>query len=167
MVVLRFKDRRPRQFMVPLNVKVRGVEIPIGLLLIFLILVVAAIMNLLTKQIATTWGLGFTAAFLTIFLITEHYHERKRRGSKHEHLEQFNQAVTEAATPESLHLTQPYRKLVAIRSPQNLFMLEKALAETDPEPTAGVVMTAQARPPGEGGGGDVPLDPYHQQVITA
>src|SRR5262249_53876126 len=34
MVVLRFKDQRPRAYKVPLNVRVRGVEIPAGLLLI-------------------------------------------------------------------------------------------------------------------------------------
>ena len=38
---------------------------------------------------------------------------------------------------------------MAIRSPQNLFMLEKALAETDPETTDMVVMTAKVIPPGE------------------
>ena len=169
MVVLRFKDRRPRPFMVPLNLKVGSVEVPIGLILIFVILLVAAIMNLLTKEMATTWGLGFTAAFLTVFMVTEHYHERQRRGTKHEHLEQFNQAVTEETTPEVLGLAQPFRKLVAIRSPQNLFMLEKALAETDPETTAVVVMTAKPRPPGDGavGSADVTLDTYDQQLMTA
>ena len=43
--------------------------------------------------------------------------------------------------------SKPYRKLVAIRSPQNLFMLEKALVETDPETTDVVVMTAKLVPP--------------------
>ena len=50
----------------------------------------------------------------------------------HEHLEQFNQALAEQLTRQSLNLTKPYRKLVAIRSPYNLGMLEKCLAETDP-----------------------------------
>ena len=40
MVVLRFKDRSPREFKVPLNIRIRGVEVPIGLTLIFLILLV-------------------------------------------------------------------------------------------------------------------------------
>ena len=31
MVVLRFKDRSPREFKVPLNIRIRGVEVPIGL----------------------------------------------------------------------------------------------------------------------------------------
>src|SRR5213594_1707395 len=40
MVILRFKDRRPRAWRVPLNLHVAGVELPIGLTLIFLVLLV-------------------------------------------------------------------------------------------------------------------------------
>jgi nucleotide-binding universal stress UspA family protein len=40
--------------------------------------------------------------------------------------------------------------LVAIRSPYNLGMLERCLAETDPETTEVVVMTASVLPPGSG-----------------
>ena len=32
MVVLRFKDRSPREFKVPLNIRIGGVEVPIGLM---------------------------------------------------------------------------------------------------------------------------------------
>src|SRR5947209_19980776 len=42
MVVLRFKDPRPREFKVPLNFRVGGVEVPVGLLLILLSLLVSA-----------------------------------------------------------------------------------------------------------------------------
>src|SRR5262249_56897205 len=52
MVVLRFKDPAPREFKVPLNVRVGKYELPIGLGLIFLILFAAAVMNLLTKETA-------------------------------------------------------------------------------------------------------------------
>ena len=38
MVVLRFKDRSPREFKVPLNIHIGNVEVPIGLTAIFLIL---------------------------------------------------------------------------------------------------------------------------------
>ncbi len=66
-------------------------------------------------------------------------------------------------------LTKSYRKLVAIRSPHNLFMLEKALAETDPETTGIVVMTAKHTPIGAGlPPVDEPdLDTYDQQLMTA
>src|SRR6201997_641624 len=72
-----------------------------------------------------------------------------------------------AATPESLELTHPYRKLVAIRSPQNLFMLEKALAETDPDTTDVVVMTAKVAPVGSEPSPTEDLDSYDQQLMTA
>ena len=51
---------------------------------------------------------------------------------------------------EALNLTKPYRKLVAIRSPYNLGMLERCLAETDPETTEVVVMTASGAAAGLG-----------------
>src|SRR5437660_5789162 len=65
MVVLRFKEPGGREFKVPLNIRVGRYEVPIGLTLIFLVLFAAAVTNLLTKEKATKWGLGFTAAFLT------------------------------------------------------------------------------------------------------
>jgi amino acid transporter len=167
MVVLRFKDRSPRAFEVPLNVRIGGVEFPIGLSLIFLVLLATAILNLLTKEVATVGGLAFTAVFLVTFLLSEHFHEKRRRGQHHEHREQFNRAVTSEVTPESLGLTKMYRKLVSIRSTQNLFMLEKALAEADPETTGIVVMTAKVTPPGENGYDRPDLDTYDQQLMTA
>jgi nucleotide-binding universal stress UspA family protein len=168
MVVLRFKDRTPREFKVPLNFKIRGVEVPVGLGLIFLVLLFTALLNLFTKEVATVGGILFTAVFLTVFMVSEHYHEKKRAGAKHEHLEQFNQQTTAEVTPQSLGLTRRYRKLVAIRSTQNLFMLEKALNETDPETTGVVVMTAKVSPPGGEAGRDLTdIDSYDQQLMTA
>jgi len=167
MVVLRFKDRSPREFKVPLNIKIGNVEVPIGLSLIFLVLLMTALLNLFTKEVATVGGVGFTIAFLTIFIVTEHFHEKRRVGAKHEHLEQFNQQVAEEITPAGLGLTRTYRKLVAIRSPQNLFMLEKTLAETDPESTDVVVMTAKVSPPMDAAIPQPNLDRYDQQLMTA
>jgi amino acid transporter/nucleotide-binding universal stress UspA family protein len=166
MVVLRFRDKSPREFRVPLNVKIGKIELPIGLGLIFLVLLTSAVLNLLTKELATISGLTFTAGFLTVFVISEHVHEKRRRGMKHEHLDQFNRATSDEITAEGLGLTNCYRKLVAIRSPQNLFMLEKALAETDPETTKVVVMTAKVEAPGESA--TTPgLDAYDQHLMTA
>jgi amino acid transporter/nucleotide-binding universal stress UspA family protein len=167
MVVLRFKDKTPREYKVPLNVRIGGIELPIGLSLIFLVLLTTAILNFFTKEVATVSGLVFTAVFLTVFLTSERYHE-KRRGARHEHLEQFNRQVANEVSAESLGLTKSYRKLVAIRSPQNLYMLEKALAETDPETTDVIVMTAKVHPPGEEALPDKEdLDKYDQELMTA
>ena len=158
MVVLRFKDHTPREFKVPFNIHLGKVEIPIGLGLISLVVLLSAIANLLTKEVATMSGAAFSAIFLTIFITTESVNER-RRGTKHVHLEQFNQQVLPELKSENLALTKPYRKLVAIRSPHNLFMLEKALAESDPNTTDVVVMTAKVTVPGgETGTGRLDLD---------
>jgi amino acid transporter/nucleotide-binding universal stress UspA family protein len=168
MVVLRFKDHSPRAFKVPFNFHIGKVEIPVGLGIIFLIVFCSALANLLTKQVATISGLVFTGAFLTVFVVTEQVNERRRRGVKHEHLEQFNQQVVSEIKSDSLGLMKPYRKLVAIRSPHNLFMLEKALAESDPNTTDVVVMTAKVLiPGGETGTGRLDLDNYDQQLMTA
>jgi amino acid transporter/nucleotide-binding universal stress UspA family protein len=169
MVVLRFTKPGPREFYVPFNVRVGRYYVPIGLSVIFLILFAAAICNLMTKPRATEWGIGFTLAFLMLFLISEHFHERRRRGKEHEHLEQFREKRAEEVSAYSLHLTKQYRKLVAIRSPHNLFMLEKALAETDPESTGIVVMTAKLTPIGSdlAPEGEAELDTYDQQLMTA
>src|SRR5581483_2572523 len=97
-------------------------------------------------------GVAFTAGFYAVFWLSEHAH-RRRMGvamEHHEHLEQFNQKQTDQLSVQSLNLSMPYRKLVAIRSPYNLGMLERCLAETDPETTEVVVMTASVLPPGSG-----------------
>ncbi|HEV2971006.1 MAG TPA: universal stress protein, partial [Pirellulales bacterium] len=169
MVVLRFRDHTHRDFKVPLNIRLGKYEFPIGLALIFLVLFIAAITNLLTKTTATTWGMGFTAGFLAVFILTEKAHERRRKGEHHVHQEQFRQQTAPQVSLTGLGLDKkPYRKLVAIRSPNNLFMLEKALAESDPTTTSVVVMTAKVepgvatqRPP------DQDLDTYDQQLMTA
>jgi hypothetical protein len=167
MVVLRFKDRSLREFYVPFNLRIGDVRVPVGLSLVFLVVLVSAISNLFTKPVATVAGLTFTLVFLSAFLASESYYHRRRKGEKHKHLEQFNRAVVPQVTAESLGLHQPYRKLVAIRSPQNLFMLEKALADTDPETTDVVVMTAKVEPRGAERAALDTLDSYDRHLLTA
>jgi nucleotide-binding universal stress UspA family protein len=168
MVVLRFKDKSPREYRVPLNVKMGSVEIPCGLGLIFLVLLVTALLNLFTKEVATVGGLAFTAGFLTVFLVSERYHEKRRQGPAHHHIEQFNRVQAQEVTRASLGLHRSYCKLVAIRSTQNLFMLETALSETDPVTTDVVVMTAKLVKRG-GETFDEPgeLDSYDAELMTA
>jgi amino acid transporter/nucleotide-binding universal stress UspA family protein len=167
MVVLRFKDKTPREYRVPLNVRIGKVEIPVGLILIFLVLLTTAVLNFFTKEVATISGLTFTVVFLTIFMLSERYHEKRLRGAHHEHLEQFNRQTTEEVNPAALGINMPYRKLVAIRSPHNLYMLEKALDETDPDTTDVVVMTAKVMPIGNDPANGPNLDDYDLHLMTA
>jgi amino acid transporter/nucleotide-binding universal stress UspA family protein len=169
MVVLRFRDPRPREYRVPFNIPIgKGRDLPVGLILIFLILLTSAVMNILTKETATIWGLSFTSGFLCVFVVSEQVNRRKHPKEKghHEHLEQFNVQSSETVSTDTLGLQKPYTKLVAIRSPYNLFMLEKALAETDPDTTSVVVMTAKVLPEGDATV-RTDLDQYDQQLMTA
>ncbi len=150
MLVLRFKRPATREYEVPFNIRVGRFDIPVGMTLIFLVLATAAVCNLLTKEVATITGVLFTAGFFAVFWISEHAHRRRLGISveHHEHLEHFNQKQADQLSVDSLSIYKPYRKLVAIRSPHNLGMLERCLAETDPETTEVVVMTASVLPQG-------------------
>ncbi len=169
MVMLRIREPDlPREYKVPVNIRIGGTEIPLGLIFVFLVLASAAMVNLLTKEVATIAGLAFTGVFLVIFMVSE-WSNRHRVGKDghHEHLEQFNVQTSDVISTESLELTMPFTKLVAIRSPHNLFMLEKALAETDPETTSVIVMTAKLVPQDGSSGVRTDLDQYDQQLMTA
>jgi amino acid transporter/nucleotide-binding universal stress UspA family protein len=151
MLILRFKRPEHREYEVPFNIHVGRFDIPLGMTFIFLVLAVVAVANLFTKEVATITGVLFTAGFFAVFWVSEHAHRRrvgKAAAASHEHLEQFIQEEAEQLSTESLNVTKPYRKLVAIRSPFNLAMLERCLDETDPETTDVVVMTATVLPIG-------------------
>jgi len=167
MVILRFKKRGPREFLVPFNIRIGDVYFPIGLGLVVLIVLAAALANLFTKPVATASGICFTAAFLTVFMLSEYSHRKRRGGNAHEHIEQFNRETIDRVTAEGLNLNLPYCKLVAIRSPHNLFMLDKALADADPQTTEVVVMTAKVEPRAADMDERSELDSYDQHLLTA
>ncbi len=148
MLVLRFKEPdRPREYEVPGNFRVGKYDVPVGITMIFLTLAGAAAVNFLTKEIATVSGVIFTVILFVAFSLSEWSHRRRGKiPEHHEHLEQFNQSQAEEVTSEAIGLTKPYRKLVAIRSPNNLGMLDRTLSETDPTTTEVVVMTASVLP---------------------
>jgi hypothetical protein len=151
MVVLRFRDKSPREYEVPLNVRIasrRGtIDLPIGITAIFLVLASTAVVNLFTKKVATVWGIGFTLAFLTTFVICERVARRWRKGEHHAHLEQFNERTTNALTPHALGLTHDAPVLVAIRNPASMPVLDRVLRETDTTARDIVVVTAKVLPP--------------------
>ena len=66
-LVLRYKQPGKREFRVPLNFTVGGVEIPVGLGLMTLMLFALCIINLFTKQVATLSGISFTGRVLRHF----------------------------------------------------------------------------------------------------
>jgi hypothetical protein len=166
MVVLRFKDRRPRAWRVPFNLKVgRGIELPIGLAAIFLVLLAAAIINLLTKKVATEWGIGFTAAFFATFLLSERWARHQETGNAH--LERFNVRYAADLEPRAMGLNGRRRKLVPVRDPNNLSHLDRALTEAGADDWDVVVLTVSVDRGPEPGGLEARFSPDEQALFTS
>src|SRR5439155_1911130 len=66
-LVLRFKDKSPREWKVPLNIRLESNEIPLGLGIITVLLFSVAGINLITKEVATISGVAFTLVFFLLF----------------------------------------------------------------------------------------------------
>ena len=148
MLVLRFKRPGPRPFMVPGNLKVGSVEWPIGIALIFLVLLAAASVNLLTKPVATISGGIFAATLFAILMGSERFLKREEADPSKEgpRLEEFNVETADRFSVDALKLEKPDRVLVGIRSERSLEMLKTYLDEVDPEKTDVVVVAADVVP---------------------
>ena len=147
-MMLRFKNREPREFMVPGNIRVRGVEWPIGLAGIFVILLVTASMNLLTKRVATISGSIFTVVFFFLFVYSEYWNEKKhleQHTDAHDLNEKFNLRQEDDLVRVRGSFHKPNRVLVAVRDPNNMLHVVKALDELDSDKTELVVFTSRIR----------------------
>jgi len=155
MIVLRYKDKRPREWKVPLNFDIGKLHIPFGLILIFGVLIFVAMTNLFTKPIATISGAIFTVSFFVVFVISETINKRKIMKENNltedefhsdEHsriLEHFNLEDETAITPELIGSELGDRVMVAVRDPSNLNHLKKIINETDTDKTDLIVMIAR------------------------
>jgi amino acid transporter len=152
MIVLRYKDKRPREWRVPVNIDIGQIHIPIGLIMIFLILIVTATANFFTKPIATVSGLIFTITFFIIFVISEFINKKKimkkadmteeefEKERKKRVLEHFNIEDEPELSPITIESEKSDRILIAVKDPNNLNHLEKVLNEADTEVTDVIVM---------------------------
>ena len=127
-VVLRFRQPGKREFRVPGNFHINGVEIPAGLGFITLTLFALCLINLFTKQVATIAGVAFTIIFFAVFEISEKY--TAKRGTAHAELDQFNLEPGEDLTPSSLGVRQG-NILVMARNYNTLYNLAAVLDHVD------------------------------------
>ncbi len=140
-LVLRYTLPENREWKVPGNIKIRGVEVPVGLGLISLILFATAFVNLFTKQMATMAGVTFSVIFFIILTVSERMTaEEHAKGESG--LEQFNIATNTELTGEAMEV-RPGNVLVAVRDPRNLYYLKKILDRVDTTKTDIVVMTSR------------------------
>ena len=135
--VLRYKMPGKRDFRVPLNFTVGGVEIPVGLGLITLTLFALSIMNLFTKQVATIAGVAFTLVFFAIFEISEKM--TLKHGGKHAELDMFNLESDAELTPAALGV-RPGNALVMVRNSNALYNLAAVVARVNPHQQDVVVL---------------------------
>lgn len=147
-MMLRFKNRETREFLVPGNIRVGDVEWPIGLALIFVILLATASMNLLTKRVATVSGSIFTLVFFLLFVYSERWNEKKhseQHTDAHDLQEKFNLRQEDDLVRVRGSFHKPNRVLVAVRDPNNMLHVIKALDELNSEKTELVVFTSRIR----------------------
>jgi hypothetical protein len=159
-LVLRFKLPHPREYKVPLNFRVKGVEIPVGLALIALFLFALAVANLVTKKVATISGLAFTLTFFTTFILSERYNSRRGR-SRERAPDNFLLDANSEFSAETVNV-RPGNMLVAVRNPHLLDHVVKTLEKIDTRRIDIVVVTVKRV--SEAGSGESELTP--EQVFT-
>lgn len=141
MVVLRYKDKSPREWKVPGNIHLGKLEIPIGLVAIASALFLIAVINLFTKRVATISGIAFTAVFFVIFSISERLSARKHRDGSAA-LDEFNLNYESKVSLETVH-ARPGNLLVAVRDPNTLRHLDRVLEHTNIDDQDIVVITVR------------------------
>lgn len=127
-LALRFQ-RHDQEYKFPLNVKIGGTEIPIGLGATVLMLFFVAVANLFSKEIATIYGVSFTLVLFTIFMISERIN-RGNLNKKDQGFEQFNLEHETQVEQEAVHV-RPGCVLVAVRGYGQMDHLQRVLEKTN------------------------------------
>jgi amino acid transporter len=153
-LVLRFKQPAGREWKVPLNFHIGKTELPVGLFLIAVALFALAIINVLTKKVATISGVTFTLIFFVVFELSDRYNRRHRAGHSHE-LEKFRLDTHADVTKEAVHV-RPGNVLVAVRNPNRLQHLGRILQKTDTRKMDIVVLSVRGVT--QAGSGEFGLD---------
>jgi amino acid transporter len=128
-LVLRYTRPGVREFQVPFNFYIRGVQIPVGLSLITLTLFIIAVVNLFTKPVATMAGGTFSVLLFIVFTISER--RAHRGGAAHMEMDQFNLERESELTPEAVG-ARAGNILVPVSNHFNLYHLGNVLDRIKP-----------------------------------
>ena len=153
-LVLRYKQPLGRGWKVPLNFHIAGTEIPVGLILITITLFALALINVVTKEVATISGVTFTILFFIVFEFSEKYN-RLHTAAHSQELEKFNLNTNEDLSAEAAHV-RPGNVIVAVRNPSRMEHLQRMLEKTDTRRIDIVVLSV--RQVTQAGSGEHPLD---------
>jgi len=154
-LVLRYQ-RNDQEYKTPLNFRILGFEVPVGLALTTSVLFVVAIANLFSKRIATISGVSFMLVLFAVFTVSERLmHARKQKKG----LEQFNLDLRTDLSSGSIRV-RPGCILVAVRDYNRMTHLQSVLRKTNTQKQDIVVMTVR----GVAGAGEYELSP--EQLFT-
>jgi amino acid transporter len=128
-LVLRYTRPGVREFQVPFNFYIRGVQIPVGLSLITLTLFIIAVVNLFTKPVATMAGGTFSILLFIVFSISER--RAHKGGAAHMEMDQFNLELESELTPEAVG-ARAGNILVPVSNHFNLYHLGNVLDRIKP-----------------------------------
>ena len=143
---LRFQ-RHDQEYKTPLNFRIAGREIPVGLILTTIVLGLVAVGILFTKQTATKYDIAFTLFLFVTFTISEKINLRRTQQEK-KGLEQFN---LEHQTRIDSHLqARPGCVLVAVRDYRRMEHLRQVLGKTNLRRHDIVVMSVRTLSTGAG-----------------
>ncbi len=169
MLVLRYKVPGNREWRVPFNLRVRGVEIPVGLGLIAVALFSIAVVNLFTKQLATIWGMTFTAGLFVLFTASQR-HMTRQAAKRRSGLDQFQLLPAGDLDLGEVH-ARPGSVLVPVRDYHTLSHLTWALTHVDTEKYDVVAMTVRLLHGPDTGYRDLSqtelFSDYEQQLFTS
>lgn len=166
-LVIRF-HRHDQEYKFPINLKIGGVELPIGLGATTLALLFVAIANLFSKRVATIYGVAFTVAFFIVFTISQRINARKKANLREAALEKFNLDVKNSISANEIGARKGC-VVVAVRDGNRLHHLRDILRRTNLKRHDIVVMTVRSL---TGGAGEYDLadnqlfTDYEQSLFT-
>lgn len=146
-LALRFQ-RHDQEYKVPLNLRVGGREWPVGLGLTVLVLGFVAVANLISKRIATVYGVSFTILLFTVFIVSERIN-RRRYTAKQAGLEEFNLEIQPQIAADTVR-ARPGCVLVSVRDYNRMLPLQRVLQKTNLRRHDIVVMTVRPVTAGAG-----------------
>jgi amino acid transporter len=130
-LVLRYTHPGDREYRVPFNFRIFGIEIPLGLSLITLTLFGIAVINLFTKKDATIAGGIFSIFLFIVFSISERITHRGRVSTQHVEMDQFHLALEGELSPEAVG-ARPGNILVPVSNIHSLYHLGNVLDRVKP-----------------------------------
>jgi len=142
MLVLRWKYKGERGWKVPPNLRIGKIEIPIGLISVFMVLLATATVNLFTKSVATISGIAFSIAFFAVFTVSERINLKRHAQAAKEMKDHFQLEHQETINRESVAI-RPGGVIVTMRDVNNPIALKWVLQRTGTDERDVVVVSVR------------------------